>query len=104
MFILQWILVSFSNSNLQPQAHSWYTSNAKLSGSLGGEFSPKNDLHRRSASLWVGNYIYKFKLVFVAIPGSITFSYELGIVFISLNIDLKQFPVQYTFLVSWENF
>ena len=41
------------NCPLQPQAHSWYISNAKLSGRRGGELSPRKLLHNLSASLRV---------------------------------------------------
>lgn len=38
------------NDPRQPQAHSWNTAKEKSSGSRGGELSPRNDLHNRSAS------------------------------------------------------
>jgi len=34
----------------QPQPHEWATSNAKVSGSLGGMCCSRNDVTRRSAS------------------------------------------------------
>jgi hypothetical protein len=52
-FALEELYRAGMNWPLQPQAQSCMISNAKLSGSLGGELSPRKLLQSRSASLEV---------------------------------------------------
>lgn len=47
---LEELYLAGTNWPRQPQAQSWRISNAKLSGSLGGELSPRKLLHNLSAS------------------------------------------------------